>query len=139
MRTIRWLGAGIGALALVLGGLTLVALELQEVVVIRTQMNDGPARETRIWIAEEAGFWMLEAASPNSPWYRDVLADPRVEIVRGGVGVPALATPAPGLEGRRTIRRLFRQKYGIADLWISLIQDGSRSVLVRAQPLRDPG
>jgi len=135
VRTALWLGGGLGLLALLFAGLTLAALELQEVVVIRTRANDGSTRETRIWIAEEADFWMLEAASPESPWYGDILESPRVEIVRGDRVIPARLTPAPGPEGHLKIRELLRRKYGLADVWIGLIQDGSQSILVRAEPL----
>ena len=124
-------------LALLFGALTWTALELREVVVIRTRGNDGSLRETRIWIAEEDGSWWLEAASPESAWYRDVIIEPRVEIVRGDRAVPARVTPIPGPEGHRKIRRLFRQKYGLADAWIGLIQDGSRSIAVRAEPFAE--
>ena len=135
MRIVQGLIAGIALLALAFGALTWAALELREVVVIRTREGDGSVRETRIWIAEEKGSWWLEAASAESPWYRDVIANPRVQIVRGGRAVPAHLTPLPGPDGQRKIRRLFRQKYGLADVWIGLIQDGSRSVAVRAEPL----
>jgi hypothetical protein len=46
----------------------------------------------------------------------------------------ASAIPEPGEEGHRKIRRLFRQKYGLADAWSGLIQDGSGSILVRVEP-----
>jgi hypothetical protein len=126
--------AGITLLAVAFGGLTWLALESREVVVIRTRRADQGVRETRIWIAEAEGAWWLEAASPESDWYRDVLADPHIEIVRGGRTVSLLARPVPGEEGHEKIRRLLRQKYGLADVWIAMIQDGSRSVLVAVKP-----
>jgi len=126
--------AGITLLVVAFGALTWLALESREVVVIRTRRHDGGVRETRIWIADAEKGWWLEAASPESDWYRDVLADPRIEIVRGGRTVPLLAKPVPGEEGHRKIRRLLRQKYGLADMWIAMIQDGSRSVLVTVKP-----
>ena len=128
---------GIALIVLAFGALTWAALEMQEVVVIRTSSADGTLRQTRIWIAEEDGFWWLEAASAESHWYRDVLANPSVEIVRGGQTVQASVTPEPGEEGHRKIRRLFRQKYGLADVWIDLIQDGSASILIRAEPVAE--
>jgi hypothetical protein len=67
----------------------------------------------------------------------DLLANPSVEIVRGGRTVRASAIPEPGEEGHRRIRRLFRQKYGLADVWIGLIQDGSGSILVRVEPVAE--
>jgi hypothetical protein len=137
MRLVWGIVGGIALTLLVLGALTWAALEMQEVVVIRTGSPDGTVRETRIWIADEDGSWWLEAASAESPWYRDVLANRSVEIVRGGRTVEASVTPVPGEDGHRKIRRLFRQKYGLADLWIGLIQDGSGSILIRAEPVAE--
>jgi hypothetical protein len=135
MRTALRLCAGAGLLALLFAGLTLVALELPEVVVIRTRADDGSLRQTHIWIAEEESSWMLEAASPESAWYRDLLREPRAEIQRGDRVVPVRLTALPGSEGRARIRTAFRRKYGLADRWIAFIQDGSRSVLVLAEPI----
>jgi hypothetical protein len=67
-----------------------------------------------------------------------VLANPDVEIVRGGRTVRARLTPEPGEDGHRKIRRLFRQKYGLTEEWIGLIQDGSGSILIRAEPVSIP-
>jgi hypothetical protein len=133
-KILRWAIAAITLLVVAFSALTWLALESREVVVIRTRQPDGGVRETRIWIAEAEGAWWLEAASPESDWYQDVLADPRIEIVRAGRTVPLLATPIPGEEGHLKIRRLLRQKYGLADVWIAMIQDGSRSVLVAVRP-----
>ncbi len=133
-KILRRIMAGIALLVVAFSALTWLALESREVVVIRTHRDDGGIRETRIWIADAEGAWWLEAASPESEWYRDILADPRVEVIRGGRTVPLLATPLPGEEGHEKIRRLLRQKYGLADLWIAMIQDGSASVLVSVKP-----
>jgi hypothetical protein len=43
--------------------------------------------------------------------------------------------PEPGEDGHRKSRRLFPEKYGLAHVWIAMIQDGSGSILVRAEPL----
>ena len=137
MRTALRLCAGAGLLALLFAGITLAALEPPEVVVIRTRADDGSLRQTHIWIAEGEGVWMLEAASPESAWYRDLLREPRAEILRGDRAVPVRLTAQPGPVGHRRIRALFRRKYGLADRWISFIQDGSRSVLVLAEPVAD--
>ena len=136
-KNLRWAVAAITLLVVAFGALTWLALESREVVLIRTRQSDGGVRETRIWIADAEGAWWLEAASPESDWYQDVLADPRIEIVRAGRTVPLLAAPVPGEEGHAKIRRLLRQKYGLADLWIAMIQDGSRSVLVAVTPADD--
>ena len=40
-----------------------VRIESGEVVVLRTRDASGPVHETRVWVADEAGFAWLEAAT----------------------------------------------------------------------------
>jgi hypothetical protein len=126
--------AALGVLVLAIGAVTWRALEGGEVVIVRTRTPDGE-HETRVWVADADGALWLEAGSPESAWYRHVLARPRVEIVRDGRAAPYRLTPLPGPEGQRRIRGLFRAKYGWADRWLAWLHDGSRSVLVRADPI----
>ena len=44
------------------------------------------------------------------------------------------AIPVPGAEAHGHIRKLLRAKYGIADWWVGLLQDTTRSVAVRIAP-----
>jgi len=113
---------------------TLLALEGQEVVQIRTTAPDGSPRVTRAWVADDDGAAWLEAATPDRAWYRDLLRDPRFELVRGGATTSALAAPQPGPGGHERIRRLLREKYGWADAWVGLLQDTSQSIAVRVTP-----
>ena len=76
---------------------------------------DGSARETRVWIADEGAHSWLEAATPERPWYLDVLERPRVEVKRGGLLLTFDAVSLPGAQGREHIRGLLREKYGIRD------------------------
>ena len=113
---------------------TLVALEGQEVVVLRTSDTQGHARETRTWIADHEGALWIEAANPEREFYHHIVANPEVELKRDGEwrryhGV-ALATP----EGHALIRGLLSRKYGWADRWVGLIADTSRSIAVRLEP-----
>lgn len=126
--------AAVVALAMAFLVPTLLALEGQEVVQIRTTAPDGSPRVTRAWVADDDGAAWLEAATPDRPWYQDLLREPRFELVRGGVAQPALAAPQPGPEGHARIRRLLRAKYGWADAWVGLLQDTSQSVAVRVTP-----
>jgi len=125
----------IGILALLIfGAVTLYALEGHEVVVLRTTGDRGAPRETRVWIADEGDHAWIEAATPEREFYRDLLARPEAELVRGGTTARVRAEPVPGPEPHARLRALLRAKYGIADWWIGLLQDTSRSVAVRVAP-----
>lgn len=118
----------------VFGGITLYALEGHEVVVLRTTDEQGSARETRVWIADEGDHAWIEAATPERAFYRDLLAHPSAELQRGETASRVQALPVPGREAHARIRTLLRAKYGIADWWVGLLQDTSRSVAVRITP-----
>lgn len=138
MRLLVTVGVALAAVALVFGGLTLYALEGREVVVVRTRAADGAARETRTWVADEDGSLWIEAAFPERPFFQQLLAVPNIEVVRGGMVRRYRAAPVPNPEGHARIRSLLAQKYGWADAWIGLLQDTSRSVAVRLEPIEAP-
>jgi hypothetical protein len=125
------LAAALAAFAAVTG----IALESSGVAVLETRAPDGTPRTTRVWVAEEDGSLLLEAASPERPWYRDVLLDPMVSLTREGRVEAFRAAPEPGDAGHRRVRELLRARYGWRDAWVGLIQDTSRSVAVRLEPL----
>lgn len=119
---------------LVFVALTLLALEGPEVVVLRSRDAEGRTHETRTWIADDGGFSWIEAANPERPFLRHILADPDVELIRGGKARRMLARPLPPAEGHALIRRLLREKYGVADWWIGLLTDTSASTAIRLEP-----
>jgi hypothetical protein len=126
----------IGILGLCLfGGITLYALEGHEVVVLRTADGRGSARETRVWIVDEGDHAWIEAATPEREFLRDVVARPEAELIRGGSASRVRAEPVPGEEPHGHLRALLRAKYGVADWWVGLLQDTSRSVAVRIVPV----
>ncbi len=127
----------IAVIAVAAGAITWWALEGHEVVVIHTVSAGGSSHATRVWIADERGFSWIEAATPERPFYRDLLTNPRVELDRHGQRSRYLAEPVPNPDGHRQIRQLLAAKYGIADCWIGLLQDTSRSLAIRLQPSRD--
>jgi hypothetical protein len=118
----------------VFAGVTLYALEGHEVVVLRTTDERGGARETRVWIADEGDHAWIEAATPERDFYRDLLAYPEAELRRGDTSSRVRAIAVPGHEAHLHVRGLLRAKYGIADWWVGLLQDTSRSVAVRIAP-----
>lgn len=114
--------------------ITLVALEGPEVVVLYTATSNGPPRPTRVWIADHDGAQWIEAASPHREFYRDLLANPDVDLVRNGERASYRAVALGGREGHELIRRLLREKYGWADVWIGMLADTSHSIAVRLEP-----
>ena len=118
---------------LLFGAVTLYALEGHEVVVLRTGDRGSP-RETRVWIVDEGDHAWIEAATPERDFYRDLLARPEADLIRAGTMSRVRAEPVPGPEPHGHLRALLRAKYGLADWWVGLLQDTSRSVAVRVAP-----
>lgn len=132
----RWkitAAAAVGAVVAFLG-VTWRALEGGEVVILRTFDAAGAAHEARTWIAEEDGFLWIEAADRQRPFYRNVLVNPSVELVRDGHTRRYRAVPIASPDGHERIRRLLAAKYGWADHWIALLADTSQSVAIRLEP-----
>lgn len=128
----------ISLLALLFGLVTFIALEGQEVARLKTRRDDGTWRTTHVWVAREDGTLWIEAATPDRSWYRELLARPRVEIELGGKSRAFRARPLPGDAGHRRIRSMLREKYGVADVWVGLLQDTSQSIAVAFDPEPSP-
>jgi hypothetical protein len=120
--------------ALAFGAVTLYALEGHEVVVLRTRAADGAWRGTRTWVADDDGAVWIEAAVAERPFFQQLLADPNVELDRGGRVQRYRAEPQPNPEGHERIRGLLAEKYGWADWWVGLLQDTSGSIAIRLVP-----
>lgn len=117
--------------AVTLGGVTLVALEGREVVVLRTHASDGAEHATRTWIADADGAAWVEAANPERAFLADLQREPIVQFVRAGRERRCHTTVVANPAGHEHIRRLLRSKYGWADRWIGLLADTRRSLAVR--------
>ena len=122
------------AAAVTFGAVTWVALEGHEVVVLRTRTAAGGMRATRVWVVDDGGVAWIEAGNRARPFYRDLQADPAVELVRGGGASRYRAVPVPTDDAHARLRRLLAAKYGFADRWINLLVDTSVSVAVRLEP-----
>ena len=134
MRPLAIAGGVLVAGALAFAAVTLYALEGREVVVVRTRGADGSIRATRTWVADDGGALWVEAASPERPFFQQLLAHPEVQLERAGTVRAYRAAPVPNPEGHQRIRSLLAQKYGWADCWIGLLTDTSRSVAIRLEP-----
>jgi hypothetical protein len=126
----RAFAAALGLVA-VLAGTTLVALEGGEVVVLRTHDDQGTPRETRTWVADDAGAAWIEAANGDRPFLRQLRATPDVELRRGGAWRPCRGAEVSNPEGHVRIRQMLAAKYGWKDRWIGLLTDTSRSLAIR--------
>lgn len=133
----RRLAAALALAALLFAATTWFALEGRDVAVLRTGPEAAP-RTTRVWVAEADGVRWLEAATPERAWYRDVLAEPVVALEHRGATARYRALPEPGEDGHRRLRALLREKYGWADAFVGLLQDTSRGVAVRLEPIEAP-
>jgi hypothetical protein len=134
MRSLRAVAA-LAALGLGFGAVTWYALEGKEVGVLRTRRPDGSIQETHVWVAEDEAGPVIEAATAERSWYRNLLAEPGVELRRRHGSLHRYrAVPEPGDAGHERIRALLRAKYGWADVWVGWLQDTSRSILVRLEP-----
>jgi hypothetical protein len=127
------------AVVLLFGAVTWIALEGNEVAVLRTRTPDGRFEETRVWVADADGAAFIEAATPERAWYQSLRTHADVELLREGAPLRYRASPEPGPDGRARIRSLLREKYGWADWWVGLLQDTSDSVLIRLDPLDEAG
>jgi hypothetical protein len=119
------------AFALLFGGVTLWALESDEVVVLRTRGGSGGARETRTWIADDADGSWIEVASPGRPFLADVRANPEIEVWRQHRWRRCRATVEASPAGHDRIRRLLRATYGWKDRWIGMLADTTQSLALR--------
>jgi hypothetical protein len=134
VKQVALVGAVLLVLALAFAATTLYALEGREVVVLRTKAADGSVRETRTWVADADGSAWIEAAFADRPFYQQLLADPQIELLRGGAVHPYRAVPMPNPDGHIRIRHLLAEKYGWADAWVGMLTDTSGSIAVRLDP-----
>lgn len=121
-------------LAAVFVGISVIATEGQEVVVLSTRAQDGSTRQTRVWIADADGAAWIEAANPAREFYADIRRNPAVSLRRDGESRPYLARSFADAEGNRRIRSLLSEKYGWADWWLQQLVDTSHSIAVRLDP-----
>ncbi len=115
----------------VIAGITFVATEGAEVVVLSTRGPNGTTRKTRVWVADLDGAAWVEAANPERDFYADLQRNPTVSMERNGETRPYIAKVFPGAEGNQRIRALLREKYGWADWWLQQLVDTSQSIAVR--------
>ena len=135
-RGVKRLLAVVAGVAATFGIVTWLALESSGVAVLRTHATDGSWRSTRVWYAEQKGALWVEAATPEREFVLDLRRNPDMEAVVDGTSSRFRGEVIDAPSGHDTIRALLRQKYGLRDWWIGLLQDTSRSLAVTLQPVR---
>jgi len=103
-----------------------------ERVVLRTADVDGSTHETRLWIQDMDGSQWLRAASPESRWYRRLVARPVVEVRREGRWQRYRAVPTPHRSGE--VNSAMARKYGWADWVIGLTRNREDAVAIHLVP-----
>ena len=128
------LALGLG-LAYVLAHWALIEVG-REVVVLRTEDEDGSWHESRLWIVDDDdGVPWLHGG--DSRWMRNLAVRPIVEVERRGeirrYRARVVAGPHPRLH------ELLRAKYGVADRWVRLVgADRETTRAVRLEALEGP-
>jgi hypothetical protein len=132
-RVAKIVGGAVAALAL-LWAVLLVAAEAMEVVVLTTWDSGGAAHATRLWIVDDAGAAWLRCGGPERGWCARVRTRPEVELRRGDVTARFQAVIVDTPEARDRIDARMREKYGLTDLLIGMLEGGFDTVPVRLDP-----
>jgi len=90
----------------------------REVIVLRTENDDGSWHVSRLWIVDDGPVAWLHGDS-RSAWERNLAARPIVEVTRAGETHRYRAAPVPGPHPH--LHELLRAKYGIADRWVRIV------------------
>jgi len=123
------------AAVLFVGTIFLVSEMGAEVVTLRTTGGDGATVETRLWIVEDEGFAWLRSGVPTASWLGRIEAHPEVEVERGGAWRRYRAVPVRDPATRDRLHARIAEKYGAADRFVSMLRDGTQSVMIRLEPL----
>jgi len=103
------------------GALTYWAGEQTEVVVLRTVDGAAGVHETKMWAVDHEGDPWVRVANPERAWYRRLLEQPSVELVRNGQAKRYTAEPHDTPEAAAAIDAAFREKYGLVDWWYGVL------------------
>lgn len=127
---------GVIALAslLIVALATYLAGEQTEVAVLRTFDAGGAVHETKMWVIDVGDLPWVRVANPRRAWYQRLVAEPRVELVRGGRVEARIARPSADPTVRRAVDEAFAEKYGLVDAWYGLLVRRG-AVPVRLEPV----
>jgi hypothetical protein len=100
---------------------TYLAGEQTEVVRLLTRDETGQPWMTKMWVVDIGDVTWVRVANPQRAWYRRLLANPKVELERGGRVQPRLAIPDETPATRASVDEAFAAKYGLVDRWYGLL------------------
>ncbi len=134
MRKLGIAAAGALAALVLFFGALLGASELQEVVVLHSQDEDGAWHETRLWVVDYSDRPWLRAGGGDRPWLARVRAKPQVRLARGDALVDYTAKVFVISATRVEIDRRMLAKYGWPDAVIRWLERSPRTTPVRLDP-----
>jgi Uncharacterized protein conserved in bacteria (DUF2255) len=100
---------------------TYVAGEQTEVARLKTRDEAGNQFTTKLWVVDLGDVTWVRVANPQRAWYQRLLANPKVELERGGRHAPMLAIPDASPQTRASVDAAFAEKYGLVDRWYGLL------------------
>lgn len=100
---------------------TWLAGEQTEVVVLHTRDERGAEFATKMWVVDLGDVTWVRVANPRRAWYQRLVANPRIELERGGKLEACLAIPDSSPEARLAVDEAFAEKYGLVDRWYGLL------------------
>lgn len=133
MKIIAWLAGVIVVLLFAFLAMQIVASERVEVVVLHSVDAQGEIAETRLWVVDYKGSPYLRAGQGSSGWLSRLMANPDVEVERGGEKSAYVAVTRPELVDE--INELMQAKYGWGDTIIGYMTgDWSNALPVQLVP-----
>jgi hypothetical protein len=100
-----------------------------EVVVLETTGGRGEKFATSLWVVDVDGSPMLRAGNPDSEWLDRIRAEPAVALIRDELRTNYQAEIIPDYAAK--LNELMRERYGIADQIVSVLQEKDEVVAVR--------
>ncbi len=129
MKWLWWSLGGLMGVVLLQQVSQMIASETGEVVIVTTTTADGSTHDTRLWVVDHDGSAWLRAGGEASGWYRQMLANPDIEMVRDDVRAPY--TVQPDAKQRDLINTLMRDKYAWRDAYVSFLVSRDDAVPIR--------
>jgi len=117
---------------------TYLAGEQGEIAVLHTRDERGAEFTTKLWIVDLGDVTWIRVANPDRAWYHRLLANPRVELERGGRLEARLAIPDSSPEARLAVDEAFAAKYGLVDRWYGLLVRRDAVPIRLLPPMTDP-
>jgi len=127
-------GALVGALVVFMA-VTLIASEVQEVVVLTSVDDQGQEHETRLWVVDYGDAAWLRAGGAEREWYLRVRENREIRVRRNGEERAYRVYIVDQGATREVIDKAMREKYGWTDAVIHVLEGSPLTVPLRLDPL----